>query len=433
MTGLFPNAWHVARREYLVRVRSRTFVILTVLLALIGLGLTIAPVALRALGNDRPLEVAVLVQADDLASDPLPLLSAALNGAATAPGASRVELSQVTEAADAEARVLSDDLDGLLTIERGADGGLAFTYLTDASATSPSTLAIRQAASALTIDDRLGRAGIDPADRGAIFAPPTFDAESTDPDSAARQEGVDYATRASLATVLVVLIFMAILTYGNWVAGSVAEEKSNRVMELLITAASPRQLLVGKVLGAGAAGLSQYAVLLVVGFIGLQLQGQIGRAVFGDAAAAPTGAGLSLPLLLVFGACFVGGFLVYAALYAAAGSLVSRAEEVQQMSGPIIVIAMIGYFAAIFGGTTSPDAGWVAALSFVPFFAPYLIPLRMAYDAIGPLEIAAALAMLAVGAVLALWLASRIYAAGVLLYGQRPGLRSLWRAVRVAR
>ena len=186
-------------------------------------------------------------------------------------------------------------------------------------------------------------------------------------------------------------------------------------------------------LGAGAAGLTQYAVMLAVGFIGLQLQGQIGRAVFGDAAATPTGAGLTLPLLLVFGACFIGGFLVYAALYAAAGSLVSRAEEVQQMSGPIIVIAMLGYFAAIFGGTTSPEATWVSVLSFVPFFAPYLIPLRMAYDAISPLEIVAALAVLALGAVLALWLASRIYAAGVLLYGQRPSIRGLWRAARVAR
>jgi ABC-2 type transport system permease protein len=231
---------------------------------------------------------------------------------------------------------------------------------------------------------------------------------------------------------LVVLIFMAILTYGNWIAASVAEEKSNRVMELLITAASPQQLLVGKVLGSGAAGLTQYAAMLVVGFIGLQLQGQIGRIVFGDVAAATTGAGLTVPLLLVFGACFVGGFLVYAALYAAAGSLVSRVEEVQQMSGPIIVVAMLGYFAAIFGGTTSPNAAWLSVMSFVPFFAPYLIPLRMAYDAISPLEILGALAVLGVGAVLALWLASRIYAAGVLLYGQRPSLVRLWRVIRDA-
>lgn len=433
MSGLFPNAWHVARREYVVRVRSRTFALLTVLLAIIGLGLAITPVALRAIGGDQPVNVAVVVSADDLGSDPMALLSAALNGVTSAPGGSQFDLSLAGDPAAAEARVRDGDLDGMLTITRGDDGALTFTYLTDASPTSPTTLAVRQAASALAIDDRLGHAGIDPADRGQIFLPPDFDAVSTDPNEEAQQDGVNYATRASLATVLVVLIFMAILTYGNWIAASVAEEKSNRVMELLITAATPRQLLVGKVLGTGAAGLTQYAALLAAGGIGLLAQGEIGRAFFGDPAAAGAAAGVTLPMFLVFGACFLGGFLVYAALYAAAGSLVSRAEEVQQVSAPIIIVAMAGYFAAIFFGTTSPDSGWVVGLSYVPFFAPYLIPLRMAYDAISPIEVVLALAVLGLGAVVTLWLASKIYAAGVLLYGQRPSLRSLWRASRVAR
>lgn len=433
MRRLFPNAWHVAKREYLVRVRSRTFMLLTIFLALIGFALAIAPVALRALGAERPVDVAVVVEAEDLGSDPIALLSAALNGAASAPGGSRFELSTPDDPAAAESQVREGDVDGLLTIARDDDGALAFTYLTDASPTGQTALAVRQAASALTIDDRLGRAGIDPADRGQIFLPPNFEAVSTDPNEQAQEDGVDYATRASLATVMVVLIFMAILTYGNWVAGSVAEEKSNRVMELLITAASPLQLLVGKVLGTGAAAMTQYAALLAAGGIGLLLQGEIGRTLFGDPASGQTASGVTLPMLLVFGVCFVGGFLVYAALYAAAGSLISRAEEVQQVSGPIIILAMAGYFAAIFFGTTSPDSGWVVALSYVPFFAPYLIPLRLAYDAISPVEVVAALAVLAGGAAVALWLASKIYAAGVLLYGQRPSLRNLWRASRVAR
>ncbi len=434
MSGIFPNAWHVARREYLVRVRSRTFVLLTVLLAIIGFALTLAPVALRAIGADRPLRVAVSIEASDLGSDSLALLGAAVNGTIAPGGNARVELTRTDDVASAAASVRDGDLDGLLTVRRAGDGTLDFDYLTDASATSPATATIRQAATALTVDDRLGTAGIDPADRSQIFAPPSFASRSTDPDAESGRDRIDTVTQSSLATVLVVLIFMAILTYGNWVAGSVAEEKSNRVMELLITAATPRQLLVGKVLGSGGAGLTQYAALLATGLAGLLLQDRIGRAFFGDAAADASGSfGLSVPLLLVFGACFLGGFLVYAALYAAAGSLVSRAEEVQQVSGPIIVLAMIGYFSAIFGATTSPDAVWVAVLSYVPLFAPYLLPLRMAYDAISPLELALGLVALAAGAVVALWFASRIYAAGVLLYGQRPGLRTIWKAARAGR
>ncbi len=432
MSGIFPNAWHVARREYLVRVGSRTFVLLTIMLALVGFGLAVAPVVFRALGADKPLEVAVDVEAPDLGSDAIGTLAAALNGAAANTGApAHFKLSAVEQPAAAEARVRDGQLDGLLTVGRGTGGDLVFSYLTHASPNSPATLAVRQAASALTIDDRLGRAGINPSDRGVIFAPPTFTAASTDPQD--DRDEADFATRASLGTVLVVLIFIAILNYGNWIAGSVAEEKSNRVMELLITAATPRQLLVGKVLGTGAAGMTQYAAMLAAGLAGLLLQGAIGRRFFGDAPAAASTSGLDPVLLLVFGACFIGGFLVYSGLYAAAGSLITRTEEVQQMAGPIIAIAMLGYFAAILGGTTAPDAPWIKVLTFVPFFSPYLVPLRMAYGTITPAEVMGALAVLALGVVLTLWLASRIYAAGVLLYGQRPGLRTIWRAARVAR
>ena len=433
MSGLFPNAWHIARREYLVRVRSRTFFILTVGLALVGFALAVAPVVFRALGADKPVDVAIVIEASDLAGDPIATLSAALNGAAANPGApAHFQLSRVDDAAAAAAAVRDGSRDGLLTVDRGSGGELTFTYLTDASPRSPAALAVRQAASALTIDDRLGRAGIDPADAGAIFAPPAFTATSTDPNEDDRQ-GIDYATRASLGTVLVVLIFIAILNYGNWIAGSVAEEKSNRVMELLVTAATPRQLLVGKVIGTGAAGMTQYVALLAAGLAGLLLQGEIGRRFFGDAASAGPGAGLDPWLLIAFGACFIGGFLVYAGLYAAAGSLISRTEEVQQMSGPIIGVAMIGYFAAVLGGTTAPDAMWLKVATFVPFWSPYLVPLRMAYGTITPGEVLGALAALAVGVVIVLWIASRIYAAGVLLYGQRPGLRTIWRAARAAR
>jgi ABC-2 type transport system permease protein len=393
----------------------------------------VAPVVFRALGADKPVDVAVVIEASDVAGDPIATLSAALNGAAATAGApAHFQLSRVDDPAAAAAAVRDGTRDGLLTIDRAAAGDLAFTYLTDASPRSPATMAVRQAASALTIDDRLGRAGIDPSDRGAIFAPPAFTATSTDPNEEDRQ-GTDFAARASLGTVLVVLILIAIVNYGNWIASSVAEEKSNRVMELLVTAATPRQLLVGKVIGTAAAAMTQYAALLAAGIAGLLLQGEIGRRFFGDAATAAPGAGLDAWLLIVFGACFVGGFLVYAGLYAAAGSLISRSEEVQQVAGPIIVIAMVGYFSAILGGTTAPDATWLKILTFVPFWSPYLVPLRMAYGTISPGEIVGALALLAVGVVVILWLASRVYAAGVLLYGQRPGLRTIWRAARAAR
>ena len=203
-------------------------------------------------------------------------------------------------------------------------------------------------------------------------------------------------------------------------------------MELLITAATPRQLLIGKVVGTGAAGLSQYIVIIVAAVIGYVVGGPISEAL-GVSGESP----ISLPdlgptMVLTFGAFFLLGFLLYATLYAAAGSMVSRVEDAQQAAGPLIFLAIAGYFAA-FTGLNNPDAQWVVVLSVVPFFSPYLMPARMLLTSPSAGEILLALVLLAATVAIALWIASRIYSAGVLLYGQRVGLRSVWRATRVAR
>jgi ABC-2 type transport system permease protein len=112
--------------------------------------------------------------------------------------------------------------------------------------------------------------------------------------------------------------------------------------------------------------------------------------------------------------------------------MVSRIEDVQQAVGPLIFLSMAGYFAA-FGGLNDPDAAWVQLLSIIPFFSPYLMPARMLLTTPSVGEVLLALALLAATVVLAIWLASRIYSAGVLLYGQRVGIRSVLRATRVSR
>jgi ABC-2 type transport system permease protein len=203
-------------------------------------------------------------------------------------------------------------------------------------------------------------------------------------------------------------------------------------MELLITAATPRQLLTGKVLGTGAAGLTQYVAIVVALGIGLVANGPISEAL---------GLGESLPFslpeigpltLVLFAVFFLLGFILYSTLYAAAGSMVSRIEDVQQAVGPLIFLAMGGYFAT-FAGLNAPDAEWVKILSLIPFFSPYLMPARMLLTNPTAFEITIALVLLLATVVGAIWMASRIYSAGVLLYGQRAGLRQVLRATRVAR
>ncbi len=426
MGGLFPNAWTVAVREYRNRARSRIFLAVTLILAIIGLGLALMPIGIEALGFDQPATVSVV--ADDLGADRGAVaLVASLNGMEE----SGIEAELVEFEADARSAVESGELDGLVTVDRGADEDLTFDLFTAEGPTSTLVFTVNTAASQVTVADRLFRAGVDPSQAEEIFAPTAFELTPVDPDAIDPEE--NFGPRYLLGTALVVLMFMAIITYGQWVAASVAEEKASRVMELLITAATPRQLLLGKVLGAGGAGLTQYVVVVGAALLGLVIAGPLGELILGESAGTPVDLqALNPGVLLVVGLFFVGGFALYATLYAALGSTASRLEEVQNITGPMILVGVAGYLIA-FAALNVPDADWVRALSFVPFFSPYLIPTRLVLGSIEPWEIGLSFLLLLAGAAVALWLAARIYSAGVLLYGQRAGLRAVWRAVRVNR
>ncbi|MDQ2674964.1 MAG: ABC transporter permease [Chloroflexota bacterium] len=438
---LFPNALHVARREYLFRVRGRTFLITTALLAVAVAAMTLLPTILSTFGVGEPAEIAVHVDADNLSEDPVTAIQLVLaagidfgGGGEPDPDAEPSEpAATVTRTDDPEAaadQVRSEDLDGLLTITRNDDGDLAFDYLTDASPTSQTRILVTQAATAITIADRLERAGVSEAESAGIFAPPDLTTTAADPDDPRDEE--DFGGAILLTYVVVILTFMAILTYGNWVAQSVAEEKSNRVMELLVTAATPRQLLTGKVLGTSAAGLTQYLVMILAVVIGFVANGPISDAL-GVAGELPfTLPDLDPGWVLAFTAFFLLGFVLYATLYAAAGSLVSRVDDVQQAVGLLIYLAMGGYFLTFFA-MNMPEAGWVRLASYVPFFSPYLMPARMLLTSVELWEVLLALLLLAITVAGAIWIAARIYSAGVLMYGQRVGVRTILKATRVAR
>jgi ABC-2 type transport system permease protein len=430
MNGLFPNAWHVARREYLQRVRSRSFLIVTAVLAVAGLAIGLLPVIGRLIEGDATTSVGVYSSDAELRSTSataIGLILTASNG--TDGDADPYRIDPVDDPDAARRQVRDGDLDGLLSVERTGDGDLSWEAYTDASLMDPRLVAVRQAATQVTIGDRLQRAGVDPGEAGEIFAPTAFEVTPVDPEAAGDEPdfGPDYV----LSNALVILTFMAVVTYGSWVATSVAEEKSSRVMELLITAAHPRQLLAGKVLGNGGAGLTQYVVVLAAVLVAVLLQGFIAERLFGSGGADLDQ--LDLVVLIPFALLFIPGFMLYCILYAGLGSLASRQEDVTQVTGPMLFLGMGGYFVA-FVAMATPDVAWIKLLSLVPFFSPYLLPTRFLLG-----TPPAAWEWLAAGALMllfllgALWIAARIYSAGVLLYGQRLSLRSAWKAVRVNR
>ncbi len=434
------NIVAMARREFVWRGRTRTFRLTTVLLVVVGVGLALAPVIIRFIdqgSTGERVEVAVQDSAPgvDVAGALQLLLNAPAPGTTIDPDATpdfRVE--GTGDVGAARARVVDGSSGALLVLDRTAAGDLAFTlYSTDGLIARRSQL-IRQAASSIAIQDRLGRAGIPPIDQAALFAPPAFTFEPADGTQVGNgpESGEDYASSFAISFALSILLFMAIILYGQWVAFSVAEEKNSRVMEVVLAAATPFQLLSGKVVGVGGLALAQYVIVLVPSVIALVFQDRVAALVLGGSGSAELPQGLSIPLLVVFGLMFVLGFALYAVLYAGAASLVSRQEDVNQIVAPLTIISVGGYLVASYAGTglIPIDSALVVVMSFIPFFSPYLMLTRMGLGVVTPLEVAVAILLLVAFIPVALWFAARLYRSGVLLYGQSPTPRTLLRALR---
>lgn len=218
---------------------------------------------------------------------------------------------------------------------------------------------------------------------------------------------------------MVVLLFMAITLYGNLIAMSIAAEKGSRVQELLIASVKSTTLLYGKLVGVALVGLVQFALLVGV-FAATAYGVANGQLPYFNFA------GTGSLLLVEFALNFLLGFFFFASLYAAVGSLVSRPEDVQTAAVPVQMLIIVPYLGATFA-VIHPHAVWVTVCSFIPFFSPTFILIRLgAADA--PLwQAAVAEGILLVSTILALRLSAKIYRTGVMIYGARP----TWRQLRV--
>jgi ABC-2 type transport system permease protein len=435
MTSI-ANIATVARREFEVRARTRSFLLGTLLLVVGVLAIALLPVIVRVIDRQDATKVAIVVTADDLTADPLATLTRLLNApTGTTPDPQAAPDYTVTRLHDVDAgrrEVIDGRYAALFAIDRAEGGELSFTLYSNDTTGRSATLAW-QAANSIAVADRLDRLGVAPADQSAVFAPAQFGVAWPDP---ARTEPIgDTAAIVGqdiLAFGMTILIFMMIVMYGTWIATSVVEEKSSRVMEVVLNAATPFQLMAGKVLGVGTVAFAQYAAVVVSGGLALLFQDAVAAAVLGGGSGASLPEGLSIWMLLAFGLYGVLGFLLYACLFAAAGSLVSRQEDVSTAVMPLTLLSGIGYMIALYAsmGTFDIRAGWLVLLSLVPFLAPFMMLSRIADGAVQPVEVVLSIVLLVAALGAALWVAARIYRAGVLLYGQRPGVRAVLHVMR---
>lgn len=259
--------------------------------------------------------------------------------------------------------------------------------------------------------DKLTRLGVSAADTGDILS-----AKVTS-ETVQTGSGKDQMKNYYYTYILIFALYMAILLYGQFVATSVATEKSNRAMELLITSTKPQNLMFGKVLGAGLAGLSQFVLIFGSSYLFYNLN----KDYFKDDQVVQSVFNMPLNILLYAVLFFVLGFFIYAFLYGALGSLVSRMEELSNTIMPVNMAFVVAFMVVMFSMNSGlVDNTAMKVCSFIPFTSPMAMFVRIAMGNVAGWEIAVSVAVLIVSTVAVGFLAAAIYRMGVLLYGNAP-------------
>jgi len=387
----------MARRELVERTRrDRSFLISTLVTLAILLAIIFVP---KLLGANDPTEFNVGLAG--AASQPI---GQVLTAQAEAAGI-RINLQQPASAADAEAAVRDGKLD--LAVVDGRE------LVAKAEPDEQLSLLVQAASRAARAQQTLQSAGVDQAEIQAALAPPPLPVRSLEPvDEDAR-------SKRTIATVAVFLLYGQLIGYCFAVAMGVVEEKSTRVVEVLLAAVRPVQLLAGKILGVGLVGLIQLAI---IGAIGLAV------AVASNTITLPPDATGTIGSVLLW---FLLGYAFYSSMFAVAGAIVSRQEELQNTATPLNLLMIASFFIAFSSSVSGEgDTTLAKVSSFLPPVAPLIMPLRIAGGNAAPWEIALSLAIMLVSIVAVVLLAARLYEGAILRTGARVKLSDAWRSGR---
>jgi ABC-2 type transport system permease protein len=384
----------VARRELTLRLRSKAWRITVLVMVLIVVGLVIGVHLLRGTSTTT---VGFTPQAAPLA--------APLRASASALG-SDIRTRTVPDQSSGQGDVAGGSLD-VLVYPDGAR--LRVIVKTDLDPTLHNALTLL--AQNLALDAQISRLGGDPAAVRAAVRATTVEVTALQPPSPRNAEQI------ALGAIAGVLIYVSLMMTGQGVAQGVVEEKSSRVVEVLLATVRPWQLMTGKVLGLGLVGLIQ---VLIIGGAGLAAGLSAGVLSISVSAAAGTIGWVIAWYLL--------GFAMYSVVFAGLGALVSRQEDIAGAVFPAMVPVIIGYVLGVSFVPTHPDSPVTETLSIIPLFAPTLMPMRLAMGGIPVWEPLLAVALVLVLIPVLMSLSARIYRNAVLYTGARVKLRQALRA-----
>jgi ABC-2 type transport system permease protein len=428
------NTFIIARREYLERVRSRSFVIMTLFIPLLMFGVTVVPTMLANRGTDQIKHVVVVAADRDTAEMIRSGIEEKQDEKTQEAVAARrrrkpthftVDVS--TDSSDSARAALTEkvknkSLDGFLWATPDAIKARKLDFVTrDVSSF------IENGALGASVSDALRRSVLKSKGLEEEEIESALQSVDVEPRSPMGKDAPNPQVMFFVTLGMVMVLYMTVLLYGVNVMRSILEEKTSRIMEVMLSIASAKEMMAGKILGVGAVGLTQVAI-----WVGTTL-------VF---SAGPLAAGadllkgvLSIKLLVFFAIYFLLGYVLYSTLCAAVGSMVNSEQEAQQLQF-LIMMPMILSIVIIMQVFQYPNSSLAFWGSLFPFSAPLVMFARIAMQPTSLWDIAWQIA-LSIGLMLAtiygmIWLCGRIYRVGILMYGKKPNLPEIMKWIKYA-
>ena len=412
------KAFEVARWEYLEKVRSKAFLISLFVTPLVMVAMGLLPGLFASQEDQQTRSLGIIDQSGEVGLEFAQRMQQRYtlpNGEpnyVVLPLAIGPSLRLEEELALANARVTAGELEGYCVVPPGILSDSVVLYRTQIVGDLRVTVRIREVLREILEEKRSKALGIDPRVLSRLKV--DLDVRTIKISTEGKEEESGFERVFFTAYLFMMMLFFLIITSGQLLVRSVIEEKSSRIVEVLVSSCSPTQLMAGKVLGLSALGLTQ---IVFWGLIGVALSLQLGVELIDPAHAA---------LLTVY---FVLGYLLYAGVFIAAGSPLTTEQEAQQVTTYLVLILIVPIVLAI-PAMRTPDATWLKILTFIPLLTPTMMALRIPVQMPSTLEILGSIAVLLVSIYAMMVIAGRVFRIAILSTGKTPTLSEIARWIR---
>ncbi|MFJ5748835.1 ABC transporter permease [Peribacillus frigoritolerans] len=410
--------WIVLSHTYLSKLKTKSFIISTIIMMALILLLSNLSNLIDKFDSDEQEKVAVIDQTEGSLFDSYKSAVAGVND--------DLSIISAQDEKEAEEMVSAEEIVGYLLIQKDKTLGFKGTYkanqISDSAVSNDLLLALTQLKGQITAKEL----NLTEQQIAQLNTPPAFDTIALQ-KNAKTEEDLNQAR--GLVYVLLFVIYFGVLMYATMIAMEVATEKTSRVMEILISSVPPVTQMFAKIMGVALLSLTQMILFFGVGYFSIK-QNLTGM---DEGFFSFFGFGSTDISTIIYAIIFaLLGYFLYATLAACLGSVVSKIEDVQQMISPMTMLVVIAFMIAMFG-LGNPSASYITITSFIPFFTPMIMFLRVGMLEVPFWEIAISIGVLILTIVLLGIIGAKIYRGGVLMYGSSKSLKSIKNALQLSK